>query len=380
MNKDILSSLLYKRVAGTLTAEEAEELSAYFAQEDNREIITTILQEMALAQLQQPFDTGRFLPLLDVIFQADKPRKRIIKLQRWIAAASILLLLGTGIYSWLAVRKTDPAVADDTTAIQPGREGAILTLADGSQVQLDTIRNGTVALQEGVTAKVKDGQLVYEGHTRSVVYNTMTTPKGRQFQLTLPDGSKVWLNAASSIHYPLAFAGNIRKVKVSGEVYIDVAKNSAAPFVVDIDGKQTVEVLGTQFNINSYEDESGIATTLLEGSVKVINQHQHVILMPGEQAFLADGQQLRIIRPVNTEQVTAWRYGVFNFTNQDVVAIFRQLSRWYDIDVRFEGKPPSGAFKGKMSRNLPLSELLKFLQVFGLQFKLEGKTLIIKGE
>lgn len=298
---------------------------------------------------------------------------RRLPLRRWMAAASILLLLGAGIYLWTFRRQAAlPEIAASASIdAAPGRNGAILTLSDGTQLQLDTARNGIVALQHGAAAKLLNGRLIYEGHTTNTVYNTMTTPKGRQFELTLPDGSKVWLNAASSIHYPVAFKSAERKVKIRGEAYFEISKDEKKPFIVDVDGKQTVQVLGTAFNINSYADEHFIATTLLQGSIRV----NDMLLAPGQQALLQ--KNLQVKNNVDTAQVIAWKNGVFNFTDMDVTAAFRQISRWYDIDVRFEGQSPAGKFRGKISRDLPLAELLELLKKFNLRFRMEEKTLIV---
>ena len=218
----------------------------------------------------------------------------------------------------------------------------------------------------------------------------MTTPAGGQYQVTLPDGTKVWLNAASSITYPTAFVDKERPVKISGEVYFEVAKDKEKPFIVDVDGKSSVRVLGTSFNINSYGDESTIKTTLLEGSVKVMRtattavSTDSVILKPGQQALVAlpavaasSDRQLKVTSDVNIEQTLAWKNGLFNFNGSDLHAVMRQLERWYGIKVEYEGSIPDTKFSGEIYRNVNLSDVLEALQRMGVKFRLHGKTLLV---
>lgn len=308
---------------------------------------------------------------------APEPEVRRIPLyRRWWAAASIILVLAAGAYYLASDEKiAEPVVAELTPhLIPPGKEGAVLTLADGSQVLLDTITTGTVALQHGVTAKVVDGTLVYEGKGNAVVYNTMSTPKGRQFQLTLPDGTKVWLNAASSIRYPTAFSGNERRVGITGEAYFEVTKNTT-PFVVDADGRAEVTVLGTHFNINSYSNEAHLYATLLEGSVRITKGKESKLLQPGEQARVSGGVQ--VVSSVNIEQVVAWKNGLFDFDGASLEEVMRQLERWYDIDVVYKGKVPNITFWGGITKDVPLGDLLTGLKRSEVNFRIEGRQLIV---
>ncbi len=214
---------------------------------------------------------------------------------------------------------------------------------------------------------MKDGELAYNAATMynaPISYNTISTPKGRQFTLQLPDGSKVWLNAASSLRYPVAFAGAERKVEITGEAYFEVAKNKKMPFKVSINNKTTVEVLGTHFNVNAYNDEETIKTTLLEGVVKVSHEKQTQLLQPGEQASVSQPSQKSqsiTVQTTDVDAAVAWKNGTFSFTNASLETVMRQLARWYDIEVEFVGAVPGGAFSGEIDRALSLDQVLKGL-------------------
>ncbi|MCK7557600.1 FecR domain-containing protein [Chitinophaga sedimenti] len=247
-------------------------------------------------------------------------------------------------------------------------------MADGQVVTLDSTgardlsRNGTVVRQQG-------GRLLY-GNASAVSYNTLQTPRGGQFQLQLPDGTEVWLNAASSIRFPTAFPGKERLVEVTGEVYMEVARNADQPFRVKVNEQVNVQVLGTRFNINAYSDEKNIQTTLVQGAVKVKSGDTGTILQPGQQAQVSDN--IRVV-PADVDQVMAWKNGLFNFHNMELKEVMRQLSRWYDIDIEYRGTIAPREFWGKMGRNLTLSEVLKGLEGAGINFKIEenGKKLVV---
>jgi transmembrane sensor len=289
----------------------------------------------------------------------------------WMRVAVILAILITaGTYFY----KTNqpPVIAEKVNDAAPGTSKAILTLADGSTVTLDS--TGKQVIRQGATAAYQQGgKLAYTGisESKEVIYHTLTVPRGGQFQLELSDGTKVWLNAASSLRYPTAFDGKERKVEVSGEAYFEVAKNAQAPFRVIVDHRATVEVLGTVFNINAYTDEEDIRTTLLEGSVKIGN----VVLKPGQQAQIT--AQIKVVSNTDIDKVTAWKKGVFNFNDADLKEVMRQLSRWYDIDVAYEKNVGDIEFVGKISRSTSLKGVLKGLESTGVHFRLEGKKLTV---
>jgi ferric-dicitrate binding protein FerR (iron transport regulator) len=238
-------------------------------------------------------------------------------------------------------------------------------------------------MQSGSKVLLQNGELKYNADgsaVNAVAYNTITTPKGRQFQMTLPDGTRVWLNAGSSLRFPTVFVGNERKVEVTGEGYFEVAKNAAKPFRVSINNETEIEVLGTHFNVNSYSNETSIKTTLLEGSVRVKTQvagkKSEVIIAPGQQAQLTAGN-LKVANNVDLSEVMAWKNGVFNFHNATLEEVMRELERWYDINVVYEKGVPQIEFVGKMGRDLSLAKVLRGLEMSEVHFRLEGRTLIV---
>lgn len=304
---------------------------------------------------------------------------RVHFMRRWgWAAASVLLLMVAGAIFYTAGTKTDQPVADIKN-IAAGKEGAILTLADGSQLVLDSMGNGVIAEQNGSQAILKNGQLSYDAHTpntSSVTFNTMSTPRGRQFRVTLPDGTEVWLNAASSIRYPTAFTGDTRQVYITGEAYFVVAKNKTMPFRVNAINKETIEVLGTEFNVSAYDNDATINTTLVSGAVRVAS----TILTPGQQAQTTNAdlpRQLKVINDADLDKILAWKKGVFNFEDVSLQEVMKQLERWYNIEVVYEKGIPDIRFGGKMSKDIDLNGLLIALQKSEVKFRLEGNKLIV---
>jgi ferric-dicitrate binding protein FerR (iron transport regulator) len=303
----------------------------------------------------------------------------------WAAAAAIIVML-TGTAYWLLNKKSQQPVAVVAPAndVQPGRQGAYLTLADGRKILLDSLGNGIVADEAGAQVVLQDGQLSYKKlpiADSRLTYNTISTPKGRQFTLQLPDGSKVWLNAASSLKYPVVFAGTERRVEITGEAYFEVTKNKNLPFIVGMKNNTTVEVLGTHFNVNAYNDEEAIKTTLLEGRVKVksaIGNRQSAILKPGEQAVIAEHSPLTIDHSPNLEQVIAWKNGTFSFTNASLETVMRQLARWYNIEIEFVGSVPGGTFSGEIDRSLTLDQVLKGLTKTRVHYTIQKDKLLIQ--
>lgn len=309
------------------------------------------------------------------------------RLLRWWWAAAAVVVLATGGYYWYAQQQKAASLVKNIPAapkedMLPGGDKAILTLSDGTSITLDSAANGAIARQ-GNAAVVKraDGELEYQlnGTAPAIaLQNTVRTPRGGQYRIILPDGTRVWLNAASSISYPTVFTGKERRVQVTGEVYLEVAKDAGKPFHVGIDGRSSVEVLGTRFNVNAYADEADIRVTLLEGSV----QMESAVLKPGEQGIAAknntgNNNTITIDRKVDTDAVMAWKNGLFSFQHADIRTVLRQLSRWYDADVEFRGRVPNMEFGGEIERGLPLSDVLRNLESFGVKFKIENKTIIV---
>lgn len=303
--------------------------------------------------------------------------------------ASIALIISFGLFAWFQYNTVDKRTENrivqvkefEKNDILPGSDKAILTFDDGSEVILDNSKNGTLRKQgETSILKPENGQLVYESKQSAIAqprYNTITTPKGGQYQVVLSDGTKVWLNAASSLRFPLVFSENERKVEMTGEVYFEVAKNAKKPFKVISDG-QVIEVLGTHFNVMAYPNEKATKTTLLEGSVKVSKNERSTILEPGQQAKVGFNNGIfRTINDVSLEEELAWKNGYFQFNNASLEVIMRQIERWYDVDIQYIGKVPDEHFTGKLQRNTNLSNVLKILSMSEVQFKIEGKKIII---
>jgi ferric-dicitrate binding protein FerR (iron transport regulator) len=269
--------------------------------------------------------------------------------------------------------------------VMPGGNKAILTLANGSQIVLDSAVNGILTHQGNIKViKLTNGQLVYENagaRADEVLYNTMSTPRGGQYSLILPDGSRVWLNAVSSIRFPTAFLGEERTVEITGEAYFEIAKDPLRPFRVLVnsglkDRRLEVAVLGTHFNINAYKDEATIKTTVLEGSVKVSHGSSHTTIEPGEQTQFDNGI-LQIVHDANVTETVAWKDGRFEFKDTDLKTIMRQLMRWYDVDVQYNGNISERYFTADISRNKSLSGVLKMLELSDIDFKLEGNKLTV---
>ena len=308
--------------------------------------------------------------------------------QRWWAAAAILLLLASGSYFFLGRQhpKTEVAVIKKDVPVNdvaPGGNKAVLTLANGSTIILDNAQNGTLSSQGNIKIiKLDDGQLAYDRSgvpgNAEVLYNTISTPKGGQYQLTLSDGSKVWLNAESSLRFPAAFSGKERKVELTGEGYFEVAHNAAKPFIVTKNDVE-IEVLGTHFNVNAYEDENMIRTTLLEGSVKVNRGNASALITPGEQARINNSTgEITVKEEVDLDEAVAWKNGKFIFNDADIKSIMRQLEKWYDVSVIYDKEVPDEEFVGSVSRDVNISQILEMLEKTGsVNFEIKGRTIIV---
>lgn len=336
----------------------------------------------------------------------ERPAPRVLRMpvrRIWWAAASFLLVLAAATYLWFQQRPAQPALTENkkpaATDIEPGKDGAILTLEDGSQIILDSLNDGLIANQSGAQVVLANGQLTYDAADqahRTPSWNTISTPKGRQFKVLLPDGTQVWMNAASSVTYPTFFAGTERNIEVTGEVYLEVAKDPARKFKVKVNDLAVVEVTGTQFNVKAYSDEPGIATTLVEGGVKMYpvtnSTGVPVQLKPGQQGVLVNtgkdassqknngnGQsKIIVLSNINTDKVLAWKNGFFNFEGATLKEAMNQLMRWYNIEVVYAESVPDIQFFGEMSRNISLADLLKALEDVGVHFRIEsGRKLIV---
>jgi transmembrane sensor len=309
------------------------------------------------------------------------------------AAAAIFLFFLSGTY-FLFLKEQEKGLKESEapqitkTKIVPGGNKAVLTLSDNSIIVLDNSEDGRLAMQGDVEViKLKDGQLSYKGKggEAEILYNTISTPRGGQYQFTLTDGTKVWLNSASTLRFPIAFSGKERKVELHGEAYFEVAKNQSLPFKVNVAGKEEVEVLGTHFNINSYPDESTIHTTLLEGKIKVTpvgeggnQRYKSLILSPGQQSQVDQAGLITLNKNPDIERVMAWKNGKFDFGEaMDINSIMKQIARWYDVEVVFQGSA-NAQIGGSISRTANVTEVFEMLEMTGaVKFKIEGKKVIV---
>ena len=392
MYTERISYLTKKLFEGTCSEAEKQELAVWIKQNPDH-----VLQE-ALENEWDGFESEIKMPdhvsdrilgnimssserSLDEAFDEDNSTRYL-----WpkIAAAAVLIL-SLGLY-WWSGRDNSPIAQQSAPAVQiadfpPGGNRAILTLGDGSNIILDSAKNGNLASQGNTSVtKSKKGELVYSasGDTdKAVIFNTVATPKGGQYHIVLPDGSKVWLNAASSLRFPTAFKGKERKVEITGEVYFEVVHNAKMPFIVKA-GETEIAVLGTHFNVMAYSDEKILKTTLLEGSVKVSRAGKSAMLSPGQQARIKTiSNNLSVLDNIDMEKEMAWKNGYFQFQDDNLENIMRQISRWYDVNVTYEGNPGKETFTGRLPRNGNVSKVFKILSLSGVKFRIEGKSIIV---
>ena len=389
-DKQYFFELLLKYNSGTATDQERVFVERFLAIMDHRKthVLTGFDEEKY--SLEKEMEDRLLQSVREEHVQTVRIVHRVHFLRKagwWAAAAAVIVLL-TGTAYWLINKTPSRQVAAITPAndVQPGHQGALLTLANGRVVLLDSLGDGVVASEKGAQVVMRNGELAYNpcmAINAPVTYNTISTPRGRQFALQLPDGSKVWLNAASSLKYPVVFTGTERRVAITGEAYFEVTKNKKMPFIVSINDKTTVEVLGTHFNVNAYNDEDAIRTTLLEGRVRVAIGNNTVVLKPGEQASVShtpDSYRDQVSQPipVQTEEVIAWKNGTFSFTNASLETVMRQLARWYNIEVAFTGKIPDDAFSGEIDRSLTLDQVLKGLTKTRVHYTIQNNKLLIQ--
>ncbi len=305
-------------------------------------------------------------------------------LLRYAATVTMLLTIGVGVYflffkqSQIVELATEQIISPEN--VLPGGNKALLTLADGSILVLDDTETGTIARQANSNIlKLSEGQVVYEAsgrETPETIYNTITTPRGGQYQLVLPDGTKAYLNAASMVHFPVVFSGSERKVTIEGEVYFEVAQHLSQPFVVFANDVM-IKALGTNFNVMSYSDESILETTLLSGSVSVKVSGSQVVIKPGQQARTDSYGKITVVDDFDVDQVLAWKDGWFRFSSNTLEEVMRQISRWYDLDVVYEGELPEKKYTGVVSRNSDLSQVIQMLESAGISFSIINNTITV---
>lgn len=384
-----LSYLYRQYIDKKCSAEEMQEFFMLVQDPIHREMLET-LADIHLESIQQPAG----LPDIDWehMYRNIVKKGRVVPFftMRRIAAAVIIIVLCAGGY-FLVRQRQKGLPAGDITAkaakndVPPGGNKAVLTLANGTTIVLASAANGMLAQQGNAKVlKTNNGQLAYNTINEKpteVLYNTLATPRGGQYQLVLPDGSRVWLNAASSIRYPTAFAGSTRQVDITGEAYFEIAKDAKRPFTVRVGSpagaKGEVKVLGTSFNVNAYDDEPTVRTTLLDGSVKVTKDAAAAILKPGQQAESEQTGDIKLVPDPDIGQTMAWKNGLFAFNGADIHTVMRQITRWYDVDVVFETESRE-KFHLEMSRNTNVSNVFKILAATGaVHFKIDGKKIVV---
>lgn len=376
------ANLLERYANNILTLDEFIELKQYFNTSDEVVLKSSIYNALRDQSFTDYSDASKADELFGNIIYSAKQTESFVKRKRrvWFAAAAVIAVIvsvGSLYYSTIGTSKDNIATLTPEKDILPGRNKAVLTLGNGAKVVLDNASNGVVAKEGSVNLIKQGGELSYLSFSKpatSVSYNTVSTPNGGMYKLVLSDGTKVWLGAASSLKYPASFAGSERKVELTGEAYFEVFHNSKMPFSV-VANKVTVEDIGTHFNINAYPEESAIKTTLVEGAVKVSSGNLAELLVPGKMAsFHNDAFTLT---DADVEQDIAWKNGYFIFNKTGVEAMMRQLSRWYDVTVGYEGKVTDNVFVGQIKREETLVGALKILELSGMHFRIEGRQLIV---
>lgn len=383
-DNDRIKQLFIKYLEESLTEEEERELrdwtdlkELYAARERTRGKIDAALQEQLPEEPAAPI-----LP----------PARRL----RWLypAAASLLLLAGAAwyLYRHQPLTETNQHPMAMEKDIAPGGDRALLTLADGSHIDLALAQNGSLAAQgNSQIAKTGSGQLTYtpqsgtpatpppgspSSSAPTTSYNTLTTPRSGQFEIRLPDGTHVWMNNASSLRYPVSFTGAEREVELTGEAYFEIAPNPSNPFRVKVRG-ETITVLGTRFDILSYEEEGSVRTTLVEGKIKVADGKKERILKPGEQVAIDQQGNWQWEKGVDTTEIIDWKNGFFHFDHADLPAVMRQLARWYDVEVQYQGTIPPQQYQGEIRRDLTLKQVLDNLGGKDIHFHLEDRKLLV---
>lgn len=395
MTSSYLETLFYKHYAGACTEQEEAELMELIRQSANDGELKLLFEKIwDDPATGVPFPAQSADVIFSAILETGVMDKKILRLPArrrfaWlVAAASVMAIIAVSILLLIRTRSANPKEMSTRLSgqhdVKPGGNRAILTLGDGSEIVLDSAADGAITLQ-GNTKVIKSGsgQLAYnksitqESNPVKALFNTLTIPRGGQYQLTLPDGTKVWLNAVSSLRYPTAFAGNERRVELTGEAYFEVAKNSHAPFRVQA-GSMQVDVLGTGFNVMAYPEEQQVRTTLVEGAVNVLNDKTSVLLQPGQQARLSQRGLLTVTGHPDMEEELAWKNGDFRFKNSNITLIMRSLARWYDVDVTYDSKPVD-LFNVDIPRNVSLSEVLKLLELTNsVHFQIDGKKVTVR--
>lgn len=388
MDANQFSDLLQRYRLGTCSEEEKEQVEGWYNERRNDiyNPLTEAEEEIVGARI--------YSNVQEVLTSATDERVIPIwrKKRTWWVAAGTMMLMATAGYILLTHKDPVPGIVQtpkpETRPVMPGGNKALLTLGDGSVIVLDSAANGAISQQgKTIVMKKQDGQLIYEsqhnGNQDAVAWNTISTPRGGQYQVVLPDGTKVWLNAVSSLRFPAGFTGKERVVELTGEAYFEVNHNNL-PFIVDIisvngrPGGGRVQVLGTHFNIKAYLDESTVRTTLLEGSVDMTSTGSHFVLKPGQQAQLHKRSgSMSLDEHADVEEAVAWKEGRFVFKDASVETVMREIARWYDVEIVYAGKVPTENFEGEIPRNSSIQEVFKILELSKVHCKIEGRKITV---
>ncbi len=411
MDANQFSDLLKRYRLGTCTEEEKVWVEGWYSERRSKIYNPLTEEDEALAGERIYSNVMNRL----AVETGDKVIPLWRKNKMWWVAAGTMLLMATAAYFLFnkkeSVSETVRTPTPETKPVMPGGNKALLTLADGSVIVLDSAANGALSQQgKTIVLKKQDGELVYKtgsnGNQEVIAWNTISTPRGGQYQVVLPDGTKVWLNAVSSLRFPAGFTGNERVVELTGEAYFEVApltpkgEQKKIPFIVKIGTPSgaggEVEVLGTHFNVKAYHDEEAVKTTLLEGKVKVSAFGQYAnqsaspngknykpqtitykLLAPGQQAQIAKNGQMIVDEDADVDEAVAWKNGRFQFTNADVETVMREISRWYDVTIEYAGKIPAEKFEGEIPRNSNITEVFKILELSNVHCKIAGRKITV---
>ncbi|GAA4301557.1 FecR family protein [Compostibacter hankyongensis] len=394
MKEEELKRLLERYISRTATEEDYRRLSELLEKETGA--WTRVIRKMMEQEpIDREYDPSRWEQTINRILRKggkagrSVKRKNRLRMRKMAAAAAIVILTGIGVSIYIHIRhKQDRAgvaqLSDLKNDIRPGGPKALLTLGNGQHIILDSMQNGPIVSQGSArVVKLKSGQLAYnreQGDAVRDVYNTLQTPPGGQYELILPDGSRVWLNAASSIRFPVTFQEKERRVFITGEAYFEVARDAVKPFVVSA-GDMQVRVLGTHFNIMAYANEPVMKTTLLSGAVEIAEKDALAKLKPGQQAVLrpvqGDQSHIAVKENIDVSEAVAWKSGLFQFSDDGIEYVMRQIARWYDVEIIYADSVPDVHITGKIPQNTNLTDVLKMMELSGIRFRLEGRKVIV---
>lgn len=390
-----IAQLLIKYLEGNLSEAEKKLLDSWLkADAQNERLFQKLQTDEFLKEELKILHSVDEEKAFDKIQESINKRTPVVPLKRnhikrmiGVAAAVVIIVASASIFYLNSQKqqsrnivKVKESTDIPVEKIMPGGNIATLTLSDGSVISLHDTENGVVTQEGNVDiVKLKDGQITYgktDNGNKEILYNVVTTPKGGKYNLTLADGTKIWMNAASSLRFPASFSGNVRRVEMEGEVYFDIAEDLKHPFIVMVNGAEIL-VTGTEFNVNAYRDESFMKVTLLEGKVFLKNKDDRTSLTPGEQAEVAGAGKFIIHKNIDIEEVIAWKAGLFHFNKADIKTVMKDISRWYDVDVEFKDTRKKKLFKGEMQRDLELSQVIKILNKHHIDIELSGRKMIV---